>query len=191
VWKFATDYWKDNTASPIVEGNTIYFVSKDRSSPPASEQTLAHTRVYAVRADSGELIWKSPSGDQPATTTYRSSPAAAGDLVYVGAADGAMYALDARTGSQRWKFVTDAPVRSHPLVLDTPEEHTLYFGSDDDYFYAIDAYTAELRWKFHATGDIRSAATFAPDSYELIYFCSSDGHLYALNRVTGKLKWSA
>ena len=82
-------------------------------------------------------------------------------------------------------------MRSHPLVLDTPEEHTLYFGSDDDYFYAIDAYTAELRWKFHATGDIRSAATFAPDSYELIYFCSSDGHLYALNRVTGKLKWSA
>ena len=36
VWKFATDYWKDNTASPIVEGNTIYFVSKDRSSPAAS-----------------------------------------------------------------------------------------------------------------------------------------------------------
>jgi outer membrane protein assembly factor BamB len=176
VWKFATDYTKGNTSSPIVEGNTIYFASKDR--------------VYAVQADSGQLLWKSPSGDQPGTTTYRSSPAVAGDTLYVGANDGGMYALDARTGSQKWKFVTGAPVRSHPVVLNTPEEHTLYFGSDDDFFYAIDAITGELRWKFHATADIPSAATFASDSTELIYFCSSDGHVYALNRVTGKLKWS-
>jgi eukaryotic-like serine/threonine-protein kinase len=188
VWKYATNYTKNDTATPVVDGDTIYFVAGD---PADRTQQLGHQRVYAVRADTGELIWKSPSGDQPATTTYRSSPAVGGGMLYVGGSDGYLYALDARTGSQRWRVVTDAPVRSHPLVMITPDEHTVYFGSDDDFFYAIDALTGDLRWKFHATADISSAATLAPDSSELIYFCSSDGHVYALNRVTGKMKWSA
>jgi eukaryotic-like serine/threonine-protein kinase len=190
VWKFATNYAKDNTASPIVEGDVIYFVSGDPAEPRDQNNQTSHQRVFAVRADTGELIWKSPSGDQPVTTTYRSTPAVGGGMLYVGANDGNLYALDARTGSQRWKVVTNAPVRSHPLVIFTPDEHTVYFGSNDDYFYAIDALTGDLRWKFHATADISTAATLSPDSPELIYFCSSDGHVYALNRVTGRLKWS-
>lgn len=190
VWKFATNYTKDNTASPIADGGVIYFVAGDAAEHEQQGQPT-HQRVYAVRADSGELLWKSPSGDQPATTSYRSSPAVGGGLIYVGATDDSLYALDARNGSQRWKFLTGAPVRSHPLVVITPDEHTLYFGSDDDYFYAIDAYTGDLRWKYHATADISSAPTLAPDSAELIYFNSSDGHVYALNRLTGRLKWSA
>jgi outer membrane protein assembly factor BamB len=172
-WKYASDYQKDNTASPIVDGGTIYFASKDR--------------LYAIRADSGELIWKSPSGDQPGTTLYRSTPAVANGTVYVGGSDGGMYALDARNGSQKWRFLTGATVRSHPLV----DDGVLYFGSDDDFIYAIDANTGELRWKFHATDDVLSAPTFASDSNELLYFASTDGHLFAVNRLTGKLKWSA
>jgi outer membrane protein assembly factor BamB len=186
VWKHSTDYQKDNTASPIVDGDTIYFASKDR--------------VYAVRADTGELKWKSPSGDQRGTTNYRSTPAVFGDTVFVGGSDppvGGMYALDARTGAQKWKFITGATVRSHPLVVEEatgrPEarDATLYFGSDDDFFYAVDANSGELRWKYHATDDVSTAATFATDSTDLIYFASSDGHLYALNRVNGRPKWTA
>jgi len=173
AWKYASDYQKDNTASPIVDGDTIYFASKDR--------------VYAIRADTGELIWKSPSGDQPGTTLYRSTPAVANGTVYVGASDGGMYALDARNGAQRWKFVTRAPVRSHPLIT---EDGVLYFGSDDDFFYAIRSDSGQLLWKVRATDDVATAATLSPDANELIYFASSDGHLYAVNRTTGKLKWS-
>jgi outer membrane protein assembly factor BamB len=172
-WKHSTDYQKDNTASPIVAGDMVYFVSKDR--------------VYAVRSDSGELVWKSPSGDQPGTTQYRSTPVLANGTLFVGNSDGGMYALDARTGAQKWKFVTGSTVRSHPLVLG----NVLYFGSDDDYFYAINATTAELLWKIHATDDVATAATLAGDSDELIYFASTDGHLYAVNRTTGRRKWSA
>ena len=143
TWKYASDYQKDNTASPIVDGDTIYFASKDR--------------VYAIRADTGELIWKSPSGDQPGTTLYRSTPAVANGMVYVGGSDGGMYALDARNGSQKWRFLTGATVRSHPLI----EDGVLYFGSDDDFFYAIDATSGDLRWKFHASDDAATAPAFA------------------------------
>jgi outer membrane protein assembly factor BamB len=173
-WKYASDYQPGNTASPIVVGDSIYFVSKDR--------------VYAVRADTGELKWKSPSGDQPGTVTYRSTPLVHEELVYVGASDGGMYALDIRNGAQRWKFVTGGPmVRSHPLVM----EGILYFGSDDDFFYAVDARTGELRWKYHATDDVATSVTIASDGGDLVYFASSDGHVYALNRLTGRRKWSA
>jgi len=184
IWKHATGYAKGNTASPVVDGDTVYFVSKDYF---INQPDREGGRVYAVRADTGELKWKSPSGDEPSSVLYYTTPVISNGTLYVGASDGGMYALDAQTGSQKWKFVTTAMVRGHPLV----EDGTLYFGSNDGFFYAIDAQTAVARWKFHATGDIASAPTLAPDSNELIYFCSSDGHLYALNRVSGKLKWSA
>jgi outer membrane protein assembly factor BamB len=138
VWKYCTGYAKGNTASPVVDGDTIYFVSKDYF---INQPDREGGRVYAIRADTGELKWKSPSGDQPSSIIYYTTPVVSGGNVYVGGSDGGMYCLDAATGSQKWKFPTGAMVRSHPLV----EENTLYFGSNDGFFYAIDATTADLR----------------------------------------------
>ena len=52
-------------------------------------------------------------------------------VVYVGGLDGALYAVDAGSGEERWRFQTDGDVISSPGGG--------YVGSGDRYLYAIGA----------------------------------------------------
>ena len=58
--------------------------------------------------------------------------------------NGAILALDARTGEQRWRFPTTDV--SHSGILTTSSD-LLFTGSREGYFYALDARTGEVLWK--------------------------------------------
>jgi alcohol dehydrogenase (cytochrome c) len=58
--------------------------------------------------------------------------------------NGAILALDPRTGEQRWRFPTTDV--SHSGILTTVTD-LLFTGSREGYFYALDARTGELLWK--------------------------------------------
>jgi outer membrane protein assembly factor BamB len=66
-----------------------------------------------------------------------SSPAVANGVVYVGSADGKVYALNASTGAKLWSYTTAAPPSflSSPIVADG----VVYFGGGegDGYVYAF------------------------------------------------------
>jgi outer membrane protein assembly factor BamB len=55
--------------------------------------------------------------------------------VYFGSVDGGVYSLDTNTGNLRWRFQTEGPVISSPVVADG----IVYIGSDDRYVYALPA----------------------------------------------------
>ena len=65
-----------------------------------------------------------------------SSPAIAGDTVYigVGVGDGTLLALDATTGATRWSYRTGAGILSTPSVAG----RAVYVGSDDGRVYAFE-----------------------------------------------------
>src|SRR5690348_12646414 len=68
----------------------------------------AHSGFYAgTEIGSPALRWKFRSGGQ-----VIGSPAIANGTVYIGATDGKMYALEERTGTQRWAFQTHARIAS-------------------------------------------------------------------------------
>ncbi len=68
-----------------------------------------------------------------------------GDALYYGSsADDAVHCLDMASGSERWAYFTNGPVRIPPTVVDGK----LYFGSDDGFAYCVDAQSGELIWKF-------------------------------------------
>src|SRR5207237_9432327 len=90
-----------NSGSPIVIGDTIYFASRDR--------------LYAIDRASGEMKWRYPSGNEQ-TQSIRSTPTYSDGVLFFGAGDSNLYAVDAGTGSQLWVFRTAGNVRSHPLV---------------------------------------------------------------------------
>jgi len=54
-------------------------------------------------------------------------------VVYFGSNDNHLYAVDANTGEEKWKFETGDSVSS-PAVLDG----VVYFGSQDNHLYAVD-----------------------------------------------------
>ena len=64
-------------------------------------------------------------------------------LFYGSSTDDAVHCIDTRSGRERWSFVTDAPVRMAPTIVD----RRVYFGSDDGRAYCVNADDGKLIWK--------------------------------------------
>ena len=62
--------------------------------PPLNDGLVASQGV--VYAGTGKMLWASYIGNRP--STVETSPLVAGGIVYVGASDGVIYALDAAKG---------------------------------------------------------------------------------------------
>ena len=193
-WKFEAH--SRVPSSPAVADGVVYFGSYDGF-------------FYAVDASDGKLKWKFRNagerrfaathlhGSQPVGETmpdpfdvYLSSPAVWNGKVYFGSGDGNIYALDAATGSVKWKFHTGDVVHASPAIADG----RLYIGSWDSYFYALDANSGKQLWRFKTGEDpdihnqvgIQSSATVAQG---MVYFGCRDSNLYALDAATGAKKW--
>lgn len=106
-----------------------------------------------ARAD-GSVLWTFSPGDAQGAAPadrwdyHQASPVQAGGLVYHGAGNGVLHALDRATGAVRFTFSTDdrAAIRSRPAV----EAGVVYFGDWNGVVYALDAASGALRWK-HGT----------------------------------------
>ena len=81
--------------------------------------------------------WTAATGDK-----IYSSPLVDGGVVYIGSNDGHLYAFDADTGAQRWRYPTQGAVTSSPRIADG----TLYVGGQDGFLHAVDVRTGERRW---------------------------------------------
>lgn len=193
--------WKHRTrggvnSSPAVADGTVYVTSRDGN-------------FYALDSGDGKVKWQFKTagekrftapgihGAMPRTETmpdpfdvFLSSPAIAAGIVYFGSGDHNVYALDAKTGELKWKFVTGDVVHASPAVADG----VVYIGSWDRNLYALDAATGKEIWRFQ-TGDDREIynqigiASSAAISNGVVYFGCRDGHFYAVDAKTGTMKW--
>ena len=72
-------------------------------------------------------------------------PVVVGDTVYLNTVQtDSVLALDVATGTERWRFQADGPVRFAPLVW----EDAVYLVSDDGHLYCLHCKDGSLRWKF-------------------------------------------
>jgi len=123
--------------------------------------------------------------------TIRSAATWAGNYLYVGSADGFLYALNKNNGSLRWKFESQGAIAGAAAVAG----ELVIFSSRDNYVYALHSQSGELVWKF-------KMENILPDYTEWEYFTaapvvsgttvlvgSGDGHVYALDTRKGKLLW--
>jgi outer membrane protein assembly factor BamB len=151
-WKFETR--GPVNSSPAALGRTIYAVSVDG-------------RLYAVDADTGKEKWHFTTkgerrftapgihGAVPRTEmmadpfdVFLSSPTIANGVIYFGSGDHFVYAIDASSGLEKWKFETGNVVHASPAVVNG----TVYIGSWDRNMYALDAATGKELWRYQ-TGD--------------------------------------
>ena len=194
-WKFATK--GRVSSSPAVAAGLVYIGSYDG-------------KFYALDAASGTLRWQFATegerrfsarhlhGAQPATEVmpdpfdvFLSSPAITGGVVYFGSGDGYLYALEAASGTLKWKFKTGNVVHASPAIADG----VVYVGSWDSYFYALDASSGAVRWRFKTGEDpainnqvgIQSSAAIADG---VVYFGCRDSNLYALDAASGAKRWA-
>ena len=111
-------------------------------------------------------------------------------VVYVGSYDGNLYAIDAVTGMEKWRFAVKrgtypSSIYSSPAV----SNGVVYVGGGMSYkLYAIDAVTGKEKWRFaiQMTFDHESSPVV---SNGVVYIGSYDNNLYAIDAVTGMEKW--
>jgi len=112
-----------------------------------------------------------------------SIPVIADGVLYVGSADGAVYALDPKTGESKWRFQTGenlSPTTSGPNVITVPRGTSI----DDQIAAGISA--AE---KQRGEGIRRIDMTPAVEN-GTVFIGSGDRSFYAVDAATGKKKWS-
>lgn len=116
----------------------------------------------------------------------RSSIAVAYGLAYTGNEAGILYALNALTGEEVWRFEAGGSLVSTPHVADG----RLTVGSLDDHVYQLDARTGALLWSFETGGDVYSSpSSDMCCTTRRIFVGSRDGNLYALDADDGTERW--
>ncbi len=193
LWKFTTE--ASVRSSPAISGNSVYVLSLDGN-------------LYAVEAATGKLQWKFTTAGESRNNApglyglapslepiadvwdfFLSSPAVDGDTVYFGSGDHNVYAIDARTGQLRWKFLAGDVVHSSPAIADG----TLYIGAWDGVLYALDTRNGAVRWKFASGTDPSHFMQGIPGSPAvaagIVVFGSRDNFLYALDAKSGQQVW--
>ncbi len=108
------------------------------------------------------------------------------------AATGTFYALDAKSGDERWRFSTGGGISSSPAVT----AGSVFFSSRDGFLYAIDTRTGKQRWRFRLGKDLGEHNYW--DYYlsspivsgKTLFTGSGDGHVHALDIRNGNVRWS-
>ena len=109
-----------------------------------------------------------------------SSPVIADGVLYVGSADGAVYALDPSTGETKWRFQTGEGLSSLPQVITVPRGTSV----DDQMAAGMEAARKQR------TAGIRRVDMAPAVEDGTVFIGSGDRSFYAIDAATGKKKWS-
>jgi outer membrane protein assembly factor BamB len=204
IWKFQVDC--DNTIVPVppqclAPGETPPPRFFTQGGLITSTATVIHGQVYFAAgktvydldATNGSLRWKhlicgnpeepNCQADANDPTQIFSSPAVFGGLVFIGHTAGmtgyrgAIEALDARTGAQRWRFEVDPIVNAQGQpILDAAGHAIGGYNRGCGAVWSSAAVDVDLRLVFFGTGDCNTNPT--PPYHEVIL---------ALDAATGVL----
>jgi outer membrane protein assembly factor BamB len=109
------------------------------------------------------------------------TPLVTGGIGYFGSADNHVYAVDAETGKEKWRFRTHGQIFSTPAV----DGNMVFVGSYDRNLYALSIEGKEA-WRFTTGGEIASTPKVHGG---LVFVGSKDGYIYALDKRTGECAW--
>jgi outer membrane protein assembly factor BamB/tRNA A-37 threonylcarbamoyl transferase component Bud32 len=128
---------------------------------------------------SGEILplWRFACEDE-----VRSSPAVHEGVVYVGAYDHNLYAINAEDGKFLWKYATEGGIASSPCG----HEDRVFIGSADRALHAVNASTGRVMWTCPTQGSLWSSPRVA---FGHVLFGSDDRYLYAVNVQSGRVAW--
>lgn len=149
AWSYNMQQQRGIEATPIVVDGIMYVTGN-------------YSMVYAINARNGELIWKydpevdAMVGIKACCGAVNRGVALYKGMVYVGALDGRLIALDAATGQFNWEVVTvdttaNYTITGAPRVVDG--KVVIGNGGAEygvrGYVTAYDAMTGQQEWRFY------------------------------------------
>lgn len=94
------------TSTPLITDKEIIFGTAERGIVALDKETYKEKWNFCTKPS---LIYSAPYIKGPAATV-ETSPVLSGNIVFSGASDGTIYAIDRHTGKQLWKHKTGAPI---------------------------------------------------------------------------------
>lgn len=127
-----------NAAGVLVSTSDLYLRSLD---PATGREQWRHSLVEAAYINRERYTADIAAGG----ADYQSSPAVVEGRVFIGAPNRFVYAVDAQTGRELWRYETSGQVSGTPIHAGGK----VFFGQQggDEDFYAVDAATGRLAWK--------------------------------------------
>jgi outer membrane protein assembly factor BamB len=155
----------------------------DRTSWPMFHGNFAHTGYSQsiLAPKTNNTIWKFSCSDRfwyPATVV--------GGIIYIGSAQGNVYAINASTGGKLWRTLIVDGVTSSPVV----ERGVLYVGRLSG-ISALNASTGNMLWSFSSPISYWVWFTSPIVINNTVYVASSDCSVYALNAINGQKIWNS
>lgn len=132
-------------ASPLLTSDRAFLATYDN-------QVLAVDRASRKHA----WVYEHPERKFP----YISSPALFEGVVYVGGRDKMMHALDAKTGKEKWNYLTRARIEGSPAVA----SGRVYFGGGDGQLYVLDARSGKRIQAIEAGAPISASPALSSSS---------------------------
>lgn len=149
---------------------------------PMYQHDPAHSgRTAATIPSNGPLYlqWAYSFGER---VEVEVQPVIANGVVYVGAMNGEMHAINADTGATVWIKRPGGPI-PHTAAF---ANDVIYFGSLDGTVYALNTADGATRWQFPTGGPVMSAPAVVDGR---VFIGSNDGNLYVLDAATGSELW--
>lgn len=149
---------------------------------PMFHHDLALSGVTGASApDNNNTLWTYNT-----FSSISSSPAIVNEKLYIGADDGNLYSIDAKSGTLLWTYITKSRIVSSPAV----DNGIVYFLAENGNISALNADTGLLLWEnFLGNGpwDWSSPAVHNGN----VFIGSSTGYVYSLNGATGIQNWKS
>jgi outer membrane protein assembly factor BamB len=112
-------------------------------------------------------------------------PVIADGVIYIGAGDGSVHAVDAESGHRVWRVTGRGKIRTTAAV-DGPR---VIVGSFDNSVYALDRHTGAEVWKRDTRGPVTSAPVLVGEKRDTLIVGNRNGVLAALDPATGEIRW--
>jgi outer membrane protein assembly factor BamB len=147
----------------VLNGSAKSFDQKPTARPPLE-------KVWEFEAD-GDVI----------------NSAAAYGMVFLGSKDKRVYALNADSGQERWRFEMDKAVRPQTSLV--VADDVLYVFGEDRNLYAVDAQTDKMRWRFSTGENIWYSPVIANGIAYVVSKRKKEAVLFAVDVQTGQERW--
>jgi outer membrane protein assembly factor BamB len=169
------------TSSPVLAGDVVIVGSADKNvyafdattgaerwrvatrGPIYGSAAVAHGlagiasgdgSVYGIRVADGAVRWQHRL--PPGPSAFAQSPAATdGDRFFIGAWDRHVYALDAVTGREAWRYAATPSSMYYSAAIAAPAiaGSRLFVPSNDNVLHALDPSTGRVLWTRTTSGD--------------------------------------
>ena len=185
LWRYQLGH--ENLIFPLTVANqTVYIGYRQLNTTNRNEH------IHAIDIQSGQLKWQFTIEFQPSMPTFTSmlsfsAPAINNEVLYIGASNGELYALNSHSGELIWNFKT---TKNMSLAAPAIGQDTVCICCSDGYLYAVDTIAKEQKWKFEIGPFPIKVSPYPAITDRRVYIVTSDNTLYALELDTGEILWT-